>query len=141
MPIPDLPSDLCAHERLRSNILESYKRFQRHAIPIVVQRKRIRLGTMRLWVRSLASFSGLVIRGCHELWCRLQTQLRSGTAWLWRRPAATDPIRPLAWEPPYAAGVAQKTQKTNKQQKVLLTSNLICLCIIFVFCSEINIAN
>ena len=22
--------------------------------------------------------------------------------WLWRRPAATAPIRPLAWEPPYA---------------------------------------
>ena len=24
--------------------------------------------------------------------------------WLWHRPAATAPIRPLAWEPPYAAG-------------------------------------
>ena len=24
--------------------------------------------------------------------------------WLWRRPAATAPIRPLAWEPPYATG-------------------------------------
>ena len=22
--------------------------------------------------------------------------------WLWRRPAATAPIRPLTWEPPYA---------------------------------------
>ena len=28
--------------------------------------------------------------------------------WLWRsRPAATAPIRPRAWEPPYAAGAAQ----------------------------------
>ena len=26
--------------------------------------------------------------------------------WLWCRPAAAAPIRPLAWEPPYAAGVA-----------------------------------
>ena len=26
--------------------------------------------------------------------------------WLWCRPAATAPIRPLAWESPYAAGVA-----------------------------------
>ena len=26
--------------------------------------------------------------------------------WLWRRPVATAPIRPLAWEPPYAMGVA-----------------------------------
>ena len=23
--------------------------------------------------------------------------------WLWHRPVATTPIRPLAWEPPYAA--------------------------------------
>ena len=26
--------------------------------------------------------------------------------WLWRRPAATAPIQPLAWEPPYAAGLS-----------------------------------
>ena len=31
---------------------------------------------------------------------------------LWRRPTATAPNGPLAWEPPYAAGVALKT--TNK---------------------------
>ena len=32
--------------------------------------------------------------------------------WLWRRPAATVPIGPLAWEPPYAVGVAiEKTKK------------------------------
>ena len=30
--------------------------------------------------------------------------------WLWCRPAATAPIRPLAWEPPYAAGVVLKRQ-------------------------------
>ena len=45
--------------------------------------------------------------------------------WLWRRPVATAPIQPLAWEPPYAAGAAQeiatttttkdKKTKTNKQ--------------------------
>ena len=28
--------------------------------------------------------------------------------WLWRRPAATALIRPLAWEPPYAKGAALK---------------------------------
>ena len=31
--------------------------------------------------------------------------------WLWWRPAATVPIRPLAWEPPYAEGAALKRQK------------------------------
>ena len=35
---------------------------------------------MRLQVRSLASFSGLRIKHCHELWCRSQMQLGSGVA-------------------------------------------------------------
>ena len=39
--------------------------------------------------------------------------------WLWRRPVATAPIRPLTWEHPYAEGAAQemaKRQKTKKQK-------------------------
>ena len=35
--------------------------------------------------------------------------------WLWRRPAATAPIRPLAWEPPHAAGAAQEMAKKKKK--------------------------
>ena len=31
--------------------------------------------------------------------------------WLWRRQVATAPIGPLAWEPPYAEGAAQKKKK------------------------------
>ena len=31
--------------------------------------------------------------------------------WLWRRPVATAPIRPLAWEPPYVAGAALEKAK------------------------------
>ena len=31
--------------------------------------------------------------------------------WLWCRLVATAPIGPLAWEPPYAMGVALKSQK------------------------------
>ena len=34
--------------------------------------------------------------------------------WLWRRLVATAPIRPLAWEPPYATGVAQEMTHTHK---------------------------
>ena len=30
--------------------------------------------------------------------------------WLWCRPAVVAPIRPLAWEPPYATGVALKSK-------------------------------
>ena len=33
------------------------------------------------------------------------------------RPAATAPIQPLAWEPPYAAGAALKGQKTKDKKK------------------------
>ena len=46
----------------------------------MVQQKLILLGTMRLWARSLALLSGLKIRHCRELLCRLQTRLRSGIA-------------------------------------------------------------
>ena len=34
--------------------------------------------------------------------------------WLWRRPAATLPIRPIAWESPYAAGVALEKKKMER---------------------------
>ena len=46
----------------------------------MVQQKPIRLGNMRLWVRSLASLSGLRILCCCELWCRLQMRLGSYVA-------------------------------------------------------------
>ena len=39
---------------------------------------------------------------------------------LWRRLAATAPIRPLAWEPPYATGAALKKIKKKKKKKDLL---------------------
>ena len=36
--------------------------------------------------------------------------------WLWRRLAATALIGPLAWEPPYAMGVALRRQKKKKKK-------------------------
>ena len=38
--------------------------------------------------------------------------------WLWHRLAATAPIRPLAWEPPYATGVALEKGKKTKKKKI-----------------------
>ena len=55
--------------------------------------------------------SGLSIRRCHELWCRL---------------AAVAPIQPLAWEPLYAAGVAPK--KTRKKKKKISFPNFSYWC-------------
>ena len=37
--------------------------------------------------------------------------------WLWRKLAATAPIRPLAWESPYATSVALKDKKTHTHKK------------------------
>ena len=43
--------------------------------------------------------------------------------WLWHRVAATALIRPLDWEPPYAAGVALKRQKDQKK-KIICKHNI-----------------
>ena len=40
----------------------------------------IRLGALRLRVRSLPLLSGLTVWRCRELWCRLQTRLGSRVA-------------------------------------------------------------
>ena len=63
---------------------------------------------------------------------------RSGSVlallWLWRRPAATAPIRPLAWETPCAAGVALKSKsrktktKQTKKSRVSQTFRESCEC-------------
>ena len=37
--------------------------------------------------------------------------------WLWCRLAAEAPIRPLAWEPPFATGGALKREKKEKKRK------------------------
>ena len=42
--------------------------------------------------------------------------------WLWCRPAATAPIRPVAWEVPYAMGAAQEMAKKDK--KILTYCNV-----------------
>ena len=36
--------------------------------------------------------------------------------WLWCRPAVTAQIQPLAWDPPYATGVAQEMAKKKKKK-------------------------
>ena len=50
--------------------------------------------------------------------------------WLWCRPAAAAPIQSLAWEPPFAASVAPKKQKTKKE----LSNNLLFI-FIYMYCS------
>ena len=49
--------------------------------------------------------------------------------WLCYRPAAVATIQPLAWEPPYALGVALKRQKDRgkKKKKNVKTEERQCL--------------
>ena len=42
--------------------------------------------------------------------------------WLWCRPAAITPVRPLAWEPPYAVGAALKKKKKKDKKNKKLSS-------------------
>ena len=37
--------------------------------------------------------------------------------WLWCRPAATAPIIPLAWEPPYVLEEIKRQKKKKKKEK------------------------
>ena len=83
-------------------------------VPVVTQWKRIRLGTIRLRVRSLTLLSGLRIRRCCELWCRSKSGSDLVLLWLWCGPAAVAPIGPLAWEYPYTMGAAPRRKKRKK---------------------------
>ena len=69
-------------------------------VPVVAQRKLMKLVSMRFRIRSLASLSGWGIQQCGELWCR---------------PAAVVRNRPLAWELPYACRCGPKKQKQTKK--------------------------
>ena len=68
-------------------------------VPCMAQRKQTRRIPTRVQVPSLASLSGLRIPGC------------CGYLWLRCRLAAATPIPPPAWECPWAAGAALKSQK------------------------------
>ena len=81
-------------------------------VPIMAQLKRIWLVSMRMRIRILASVSGLRIRHCSELWCRL---------------AAAALIQLLAWELPYAAGTALKRQKNNNFYFVCDRKGYVCI--------------
>ena len=65
----------------------------RWEFPSWLSRLRNWLVSTRMHVWSLASLSGLRIWGCRELDPML--------LWLWCRPVAIAPIRPLPWEFPY----------------------------------------
>ena len=123
---PFLWTELCTHTNTHThtcsfspNYVDSSNSdlgLEEFGVSVVVQRKRMRVGTMKLKVRSLALLSGLRIWRCHELWCRSPMWLGSSVLlWLWCIPAATALIQPLAWEPPCATSAALKKDKKTKK--------------------------
>ena len=78
-------------------------------VPIMAQ-WLMNLLTMGLWVRSLASLSGLRIHVAVSCGVRHRYNSDLALLWLWRRPAATALIQPLAWELPCTVGAALKRQ-------------------------------
>ena len=46
---------------------------------------------------------------------------------LWCRPAAVAPVELLAWDPPYAAGVALKSKKKRKKNPIKYTRVYVCM--------------
>ena len=78
-------------------------------------------------VPSLASLSGLrigVAVSC-GVGCRRGSDL--ALLWLWCRLVDTAPIRPLAWEPPYAASAARKRQEKEKLMTGIKQPSLLLL--------------
>ena len=65
------------------------------------------------WPCSVGQGSGVALScgvGCRRGW-------DPALLWLWHRPAAMAPIRPLAWELPYATRAAQEMAKRQKNKK------------------------
>ena len=58
---------------------------------------------------SVHEYAGLAAASCHRLGSDLVL------LWLWCRPTAAAPIQSLAWDPPYAAGVAPKRERKKKE--------------------------
>ena len=67
---------------------------------------------MRMGIQSLALSCGASRRGSSDL----------ALLWLWPRPVAAAPTQPLAWELPYAPGVA-KNKRNKEINKILKNKN------------------
>ena len=94
-------------------------------VPVVAQQKQIQLVSVRIRVRSLASLSGSGICRCHELWCRLQKQLRSFVAVAVTVSCSSDSTPSLGTSICYRSSPKKKKEKKKNRHDyiMLLLSN------------------
>ena len=85
----------------------------------MTQQKEIRLVSMRMQVQSLAMLSGYEASIAMSCGVGLRCSSDLTLLWLWRSLEATALTRPLAWEPPRAAGTALKRKKERKKRKII----------------------
>ena len=88
----------------------------------MAQQKRIQLVSVRIRVRSLASLSGSGICRCHELWCRLQKQLRSFVA-----VAVTVSCSPDS-TPSLGTSICYRSSPKKKKEKKKIDMTILCSC-------------
>ena len=80
------------------------------------------------WPRSVGWGSGVAVRCSVD--CRRGLDL--ALLWLWCRPAAVALFWPLAWEPPYATGVALKRKKKSPRGYIRC-SKFLCIKLVSVY--------
>ena len=85
----------------------------------MAQRKCIRLGIMKLRVRSLTLFSGLRIWRCRELWCRLQTGLGSHVVVAQAGSGSSDLNSSLGTSTCHKEGPKKQKRKKKKKKEFL----------------------
>ena len=73
---------------------------------------------MRVWIQSIPGpFQWVKDPGLLQVGIGCGCSSNLALLWLWCRPAATAPTGPLAWEPPYAAGVALEKAKRQEEEE------------------------
>ena len=92
------------------------------------------------WLHPVGQGSGIALSCGVGHRCGLDLVL----LWLWLRPSAVAPIRPLGWELPYAVGAALKRKKKKKTSlfeiynfKIYNKALLIIITMLCIMSSEI----
>ena len=108
-------------------------------VPVMAQWKRIRLVSMRMWVRSLASLRTGIQR-CHELWYRSQKQLEShiAVAVVKASSCSSNPTPILGRSTCHGCGPKKQKKKKKRRRRRKRTIMTLCCTSSFLVCKISN---